>query len=117
MAEPAPARKHAGAEPQVVNITAGQTQNDVPTVDLQPARISRGGRIRWRMNGGKSFRVLFVGPQGTPFGSQYEFSGADDEEGVLSTEATVTASKTTLYKYVVSVDGGRPLDPDVIVDP
>jgi hypothetical protein len=115
MAEPAPAKAHA--MPQVVHITGGNTKDDVPSVDLQPVRVPSGGRIRWLLSRGKSFRVLFVGPQGTPFGSQYEFSGVDDEKGAESPEATVTASKTKLYKYVVSVDGGRPLDPDVIVDP
>ena len=116
MAEPAPAKETAIAGPQLINITAGKTKDDVPTVDLEPARIPRGGQIQWHLNGGKSFRVLFVGPEGTPFGSQYEFSGGEKEDAVTPA-ATVPASKTRQYEYVVNVDGGRPLDPVLIVDP
>ena len=107
-----PAKAFAGT--QVVTITAGATNDDVPTVDLQPVRIPKGGKVQWHLKGGKSFRITFVGD--TPFDSHYEFTGTAGSDAV-STVATVDRSKTKQYTYLVNVDGGRALDPDVIVDP
>jgi hypothetical protein len=87
----------------------------VPTVDQHPCRISNknNGQIVWQVkaNPPLPFRVIFTGPMGSPF-AKHEFSDIDPVSGPL-----IVSDSKTPYKYVVSVNGGPALDPDVIVDP
>ena len=95
-----------------VTITPGPTPSDPPSVDIKKAHISKKAEeICWKLKGGTHFEVNFRGE--TPFGGSHVFTDANACSGA----ASVSPDPYKEYKYEVTVDGSKPLDPGVIVDP
>ncbi|MBI3668367.1 MAG: hypothetical protein HY237_01085 [Acidobacteria bacterium] len=95
-----------------VTITPGPTPDAPPSVDIKKAHLSKKAEeLCWRLKGGTHFEVNFRGE--TPFGNQHVFTDASACSGA----ATVPPDPNKEYKYEVTVDGSKPLDPGVIVDP
>lgn len=103
-------------EPQTVrvSITPGAKQNDPPTVDMDKCHLSKKNQdqVCWQLSKGHEshdFEVVFRGMspfQGSTFTKENPCSGPAQVPG-----------DGTPHKYDVSVDGGPPLDPQVIIDP
>jgi hypothetical protein len=75
------------------------------------SRLNR-DQVCWKLSGGhesQGFEVVFRGRtpfQGSTFTKENPCSGG-----------AVVPGDGTAYKYDVSVDGGPPLDPEVIINP
>lgn len=96
----------------LVTITPGPTPETPPSVDIKKAQVSKQAEeLCWKLKGGTHFEVNFRGE--TPFGNQHVFTEANDCSGA----ATVAPDPNKEYKYEVTVDGSKPLDPGVIVVP
>ena len=107
------------ADPKKVTvwITPGATLNDPPTVSpATPITLyvksspKNPKKIKWECTDSNAkFNVEFR--SGTPF-DQSDYGNTNSE----SSEPRHGCAEKTPYKYSVSVNGGTPLDPDVIID-
>ncbi len=95
-----------------VTITPGPTPSDPPSVDINKAHISKKAEeLCWKLKAGTHFEVNFRGE--SPFNGYHVFTDAKFCSGA----ATVAPDPYKEYKYEVTVDGSKPLDPGLIVDP
>ncbi len=96
-----------------VRITPGATPQDPPSVDVSERHVSKKNseQVCWKLTEGTHFQVNFKGV--TPFHGKHIFTDQDTCSGLPD----VPGDGTTTYKYSVSVNGGKALDPTVIVDP
>ena len=107
------------ADPKKVTvwITPGATLNDPPTVSpATPITLyvksspNNPKKIKWECTDRSAkFKVEFEST--TPF-DRKDY----DDKYPESSEPRDGCAEKTPYKYSVSVNGGRPLDPDVIID-
>jgi plastocyanin len=103
-------------KPRVITITPTKP----PVVSPDEAHVKQGQQIRWvcKDSKGHSFHVKFKKGASPFVRTEYESkSGNPLVSGSMKFKFPKGIKKGHIwYKYSVSVDHGKPLDPDVVVD-